>query len=82
MKKCDCYGHSAALLAAEVSLGLRYMVLSALSFSVMGVLVKLLGTHLPTQQIVLGRSVITLAISYALLRRAGLPPWGNARMRR
>jgi drug/metabolite transporter (DMT)-like permease len=72
-------GARARHYSAEVPLGLRYMVLSALSFSVMGVLVKLLGTHLPTQQIVLGRSVITLAISYSMLRRAGLAPWGSAR---
>jgi drug/metabolite transporter (DMT)-like permease len=57
--------------------GLRHMLLSAFAFSVMGALVKLGARALPTQEIVLARSVVTLVLSYALVRRAGVSPWGQ-----
>jgi drug/metabolite transporter (DMT)-like permease len=63
------------------SRGVFYMVLSALGFSVMSVLVKLASPHLPTGEIVLARAVMTLVISYAMLKRAKLSPWGNQRRR-
>src|SRR5689334_18098759 len=56
-----------------------YMALSALGFSMMSVLVKLAARELPTGEIVLARAVVTLALSYALVRRAGLSPWGTQR---
>jgi drug/metabolite transporter (DMT)-like permease len=55
------------------------MALSALGFSGMSVLVKVLARDLPTGEIVLVRAVITLALSAALVARAGLSPWGNQR---
>src|SRR5690242_13765871 len=58
-----------------------FMALSALGFSAMSVLVKLAAREMPTGEIVLARAVITLVISYALVRRAGLSPWGNERKR-
>jgi drug/metabolite transporter (DMT)-like permease len=61
------------------SRGILYMVASALGFSAMSVLVKV-GSHaLPTGELVLARAVVTLALSYAMLRRARLPLWGDAR---
>jgi drug/metabolite transporter (DMT)-like permease len=57
------------------------MVLSALAFSVMSMLVKVASVRIPTGEIVLVRAVITLAISYVLVARAGLSPWGNHRLR-
>ena len=54
-----------------------YMALSALGFSAMSVLVKLAAREMPTGEIVLARAVITLVLSFALVRRAGLSPWGN-----
>ena len=57
--------------------GLRYMAYSAFWFSAMALLVKIAGTRLPSMEIVLVRAVITLALSYALVRRAKLHPWGN-----
>jgi drug/metabolite transporter (DMT)-like permease len=66
---------------AVVSRGVLYMGLAALAFSVMSALVKLAGAHLPAQEIVLARVVVTLVISYALVVRAGLSPWGNDRRR-
>ena len=59
------------------SRGLVYMAASALGFSVMSVLVKVASPRLPTGEIVLSRALVTLALSYAMVRRTGLPPWGN-----
>ena len=55
------------------------MALSALGFSVMAVGVKLAARELPTGEIVLARALITLVLSFALVRRAGLSPWGTRR---
>jgi drug/metabolite transporter (DMT)-like permease len=63
------------------SRGVFYMALSALGFSVMSVLVKLVSTRLPTGEIVLARAVMTLVISYVMVKRADLSPWGNQRGR-
>lgn len=62
-----------------VSTGARYMLASALCFSLMGVMVKLAGERLPSQEIVLARSLVSLVLSYGLLVRAGVSPWGNRR---
>ena len=56
-----------------------WMLSSALSFSLMGVCVKALGQRLPVVEVVLGRAVISLALSLWLLRRARLSPWGHRR---
>ena len=53
------------------------MMASALGFSVMSVLVKVASQRLPTGEIVLARAVVTLVISYAMVLRAGLHPWGT-----
>jgi drug/metabolite transporter (DMT)-like permease len=53
--------------------GLRLMALGAFWFSVMSVLVKLAGRRIPSQELVLVRAVITLALSWAALHRARLP---------
>ena len=55
------------------------MAASALGFSAMSVLVKLASTRLPTGEIVFARALVTLALSYAMVRRAGLSPWGHER---
>ncbi|CAN5802684.1 DMT family transporter [soil metagenome] len=59
------------------SRGVLYMAASALGFSVMSLLVKIASKRLPTGEIVLARGVVTLIISYAMLVRADLPPWGT-----
>ncbi len=61
------------------SRGVMYMVLSAFAFSAMAMLVKLVSVRIPTGEIVLVRAVVTLAISYVMVRRAKLSPWGNSR---
>lgn len=60
-------------------LGAACMVGSAFCFSLMTLQVKLLADALPSSEVVLARSVISLVISYGLLRRLGLSPWGTHR---
>lgn len=55
------------------------MALGAFWFSVMAALVKALGRGLPAQEIVLVRSSINLALSWWMVRRLGLAPWGARR---
>lgn len=59
--------------------GIAYMAGSAACFSVMSALVKLAGERLPAAQIVSVRAAVTLALSWVMVRRAGLSPWGNHR---
>ncbi len=54
-----------------------YMIASALGFSIMSALVKLASATLPVGEIVLIRAVITLGLSYAMVRRAHLPLIGS-----
>jgi drug/metabolite transporter (DMT)-like permease len=51
----------------------------ALSFSVMSLLVKLAGRTLPSQEIVLVRSAVMLALSFAVLRGTRIDPRGTRR---
>lgn len=55
------------------------MLWSALAFSGMSALVKVAGDRLPSVEIVLVRGVVTLALSFWAVHRAGLSPWGNDR---
>ncbi|MGE5183014.1 MAG: DMT family transporter [Acidobacteriota bacterium] len=59
------------------SRGVMYMAGSAFAFSVMALLVKLASDELPTGEIVLARAAVTLVLSYAMLRRRGVPVWGH-----
>lgn len=59
--------------------GLRYMVATALCFSLMSLMVKVLGKRLPAAEIVFVRSAVTLVISYAMIRAAGVSAWGHNR---
>lgn len=61
----------------KLSRGVSYMVASAFGFSVMSVLVKVATQRLPTGEIVLSRAVVTLVVSYAMVVRAGISPWGT-----
>lgn len=61
----------------KLSRGVLYMAASAFCFSVMGLLVKLATERLPTGEIVFVRAIVTLALSYVMVRRAALPLWGN-----
>ena len=63
----------------RIPAGLRYMAYGAFWFSIMSLFVKLAGQRIPSMQIVFVRAVITLVLSWALVRRAKLPVWGNRR---
>ncbi|MFZ9850173.1 MAG: DMT family transporter [Vulcanococcus sp.] len=56
-----------------------WMLSSALSFSLMGVCVKAVGSRLPVAEVVLARSAVSLVLSVLMLRQAGLDPWGRRR---
>lgn len=56
--------------------GALFMIVSALAFSAMTALVKLAGQRLPSQELVAARAIVSLVLSYGLLRRAGVSPWG------
>lgn len=53
------------------------MAAAAFFFSLMSLLVKVAGQRLPSAEIVLVRSVISLVLSLAMLRRARVNPWGR-----
>lgn len=59
--------------------GAGYMLLSAFAFSLMTVFVKLAGLRLPWQELVVARAAVTLVLSFAFLRRAGVAPLGTRR---
>ena len=69
-------------LLRRTPLGLRYMIMSAVCFSVMSMLVKLGGQSMHTMQLVLARCVVALVMSYVSLRRQRLDPWGPPEHRR
>lgn len=64
---------------SRIPLGVRFMLGSALAFSVMSALVKYAGTRLASQELVFARSVVAIVISVALLRRAGIHTLGTRR---
>jgi drug/metabolite transporter (DMT)-like permease len=57
---------------ADVPSGIRFMAIGAFWFSVMSVLVKLVGRTVPSMDIVLYRGLVTLGLSYLVLRRRGV----------
>jgi len=59
------------------SAGVRHMLAAAFFFSLMSLLVKVSGRFVPSQEIVLARGVISLVLSYWLVKRARVSPWGN-----
>ncbi|KPK66465.1 MAG: hypothetical protein AMS21_02275 [Gemmatimonas sp. SG8_38_2] len=64
--------HSHAL-----STGVRYMLSAAFFFSLMSLLVKVAGQYVPSQEIVLARGIVSLILSYWLVKRAKISPWGQ-----
>jgi drug/metabolite transporter (DMT)-like permease len=71
---------AALVLLWRIPPGIRYMAAGAFFFSLMALLVKLVGQRIPNQEIVLARSVVTAAIAWFILRRSGVAPWGNDRV--
>ena len=60
-----------------VSSGFIFMVLSAASFCMMTVFVKMAGETLPTIQIVFVRGLFTLALTWVFIYRKKLKPFGK-----
>ncbi|MGF1720968.1 DMT family transporter [Vibrio kyushuensis] len=61
-----------------IPVGLRYMLMSALAFSLMSACVKLVSHHgIPVFEIVAARALVSLIISYIDVRRKGISLWGN-----
>ena len=58
----------------RITTGLRHMLVGAFWFSVMSVLVKIAGRRLPSMEIVFFRGILTLALSYAIVRQARIQP--------
>ena len=59
--------------------GLRYAAIGALSFSIMSAFAKLAGERIPTQEIVLARSLVVTLLTLHGLKRAGVSPFGTER---
>jgi drug/metabolite transporter (DMT)-like permease len=55
------------------------MLASALAFSLMGLCVKQVGGRIPAAEVVLARAIVSVALSWWLLQRAGVDPWGQRR---
>lgn len=62
---------------AERQTGLRSMALAAFFFSLMSLMIKLVGPGVPNQEVVAIRSAMTLLLTWIALRRAGVSPWGT-----
>jgi drug/metabolite transporter (DMT)-like permease len=63
----------------QIGPGVGYVIASALAFSVMTSLVKIAGQRLPSQEVVAARAAVSLVLSWWLVRRAGVSPWGTHR---
>jgi drug/metabolite transporter (DMT)-like permease len=57
--------------------GVRHMLVGTLFFSAMSVFAKLAGERLPTMELVLARVIVTLIMSWWVIRGLGIYPWGN-----
>ena len=60
----------------KISPGVRYMLLAVITFSLMKVFVKTLS-HIPVMEVILFRAIISLIISYIILRKQRVPIFGN-----
>ena len=55
------------------------MVASALGFSLMAVCVKRVSARIPVAEVMLARAGVSVLLSWWMVRRAGVNPWGNRR---
>ncbi|MEQ8361089.1 MAG: DMT family transporter [Cytophagales bacterium] len=58
------------------SLGVWYMLAATFLFTLMNIFVKLVP-HIPVMEIILFRSLISLIMSYSVIRYNKISPWGN-----
>ncbi|HSJ30440.1 MAG TPA: DMT family transporter [Longimicrobiales bacterium] len=71
--------HDEGPAGRRIPRGLRYMAIGAFFFSVMSLLVKLAGQRVPSQEIVLARSLIMAVISFVALKTRRIPVLGARR---
>lgn len=57
--------------------GATSMLLCGFFFSLMSLLVKAVGTRMPSQEVVFARALVSMAVAYVLVRRANPGNWGN-----
>jgi drug/metabolite transporter (DMT)-like permease len=69
--------HPDAARSSFFSPGIRAMAIGAFWFSIMALLVRIVGRRLGSMEIVLFRGVLTLGLSWWYLKRAGIAPWGT-----
>ena len=62
---------------AGVQRGALMLAAAALVFSMMSVLVKQAHKELPVEMLVMARGTVTLVLSWLLVKRRGLSPWGK-----
>ncbi len=65
---------------SAIPLAIRYILLSALGFSLMSTCVKTVaGYGIPVLEIIVARASISLLLSYVDVKRKGISVWGNNR---
>ncbi len=57
--------------------GLGYMIGAAFFFSLMSLQVKVVGQRLPSAEVVFVRNLFSLIVTWQMLRRQGVAPWGR-----
>ena len=63
---------------SAIPLGARYMVLSAMGFAILAAAVKWVSQKgIPVLEIVAARSIISLFLSFVVIRSRGISVWGN-----
>ena len=73
--------YSQKILGIELTVGMRYMILSAFGFSIMAVCVKFAsGQGIPVLEIVAARAFISLLLSYIDVRRKGISLLGHKKL--
>lgn len=62
----------------SVPMSVWYMIISALGFALMSACVKSVSTYgIPVLEIVAARSIVSVFLSYADIKRKNISPWGN-----
>lgn len=65
---------------AQIPIGLRFILLSAMGFALMSACVKYVSQYgIPVFEIVAARALVSLLISYLDVKRKGISIWGNNR---
>ncbi|WP_185965831.1 MULTISPECIES: DMT family transporter [Shewanella] len=69
-----------AAILSQIPLSVRFMLLSALAFSLMSACVKLVSAHgIPVLEIIAARALVSLGLSYIDVKRKGISMWGHNR---